>query len=607
VQDTRKLLRFAAVTALAIWSLGHTLPDTIRFWRPLGTFGYRSNIYGKIVSVRDGSPAAAAGLKPGDHIDFHAEPPEYRSKIRYVLSPGVVVPLAFSRAGQRHSVLLKAEPEKLSGSQKLVLAARLFAAVFFTLVGGFLVLARPSVITWSFYLLCVGLNPGPFEVSMAIFQYPWIYLYYALQDIITVAGGLGALLFALLFPRTSIYGWRQRLVRLTPYLFAIVSALNIYADLASNFFGLRSHAPAIILSSTVVLSLVVVIYAFYDTYVHTRGNDRQRIRWIIFGFIIGLTGATVSFALPLNMSTPDWLSPSLLLLIVFVPTTVAYAVIRHHVIDVNFVISRALVYSIMTTMLVAFFAFIDWLLGKELAAGRLALTSEVMLAIAAGVGLEHLQHAVDHSVNSVLFRDRQAAAKRLARLTQELQDAPSKNSIDKLLVDVPSQALRLSSSAIFRRSNDGSYTRRASHGWDEMHEKTLDANAPLVLKLASKKRSVRINKLALDRARFPQGSAEPALALPITIRGESIAVGLYGIHSGGEDLAPDEISAIDGLELYAAAAYDRLEVDALRSQLEEVNALRQRVAALSQEIQTLRTPERQEDGSSNHHESSHSA
>ena len=128
--DTRKLLRFATVTALAIWSLGHTLPDTARFWHPLGTFGYRSNIYGKIVSVRDGSPVAAAGLKPGDKVDLLREPPEYRSKIEHVLSAGVVVPLAFLHAGQRHVVLLKAEPQQLSGSQKLVLVARLFAAVF---------------------------------------------------------------------------------------------------------------------------------------------------------------------------------------------------------------------------------------------------------------------------------------------------------------------------------------------------------------------------------------------------------------------------------------------------------------------------------------------
>lgn len=516
--------------------------------------------------------------------------PEYRSKIGYVLSPEIVAPLALIHSGQRRVVVLKSQPQQLTTAQKLVLASRLLAAIIFTLIGAFLVLARPSIITWSFYLLCVGLNPGPFEVSVALLSYPWVYFYYVFQDIMTVAGGLGAFLFALLFPRQSVSGWRRSMVRLAPYLFISVAALNIYADLASNYFALPIRLAAVLLSSIVVLALIVVVYAFWDTHIHTSGDDKQRIRWVIFGFTVGLTSATASFALPLSMVTPEWFGPTLLLLIVAIPLTVGYAVIRHRVIDVNFVVSRAIVYSIMTTLLVMFFAFIDWLLGKELAAGNLALTTEVTLAIAAGLGLDRLHRVIDHSVNSVLFRRRRAAIYRLAKLARKLEDAASASAVDELLVNEPSQALSLTSSAIFRRSEDGSYMRRASQGWAEQHAQALHPTEPLVLKLSSIKKPVRIDKLPWDRASFPGGPAQPALALPITIRGKNVAIGLYGAHSGGEDLAPDEIGAIDRLEPSAAAAYARVEVEALRPQLEELTRLRERVAALTQEIEMMRSP-----------------
>src|ERR1700680_891371 len=62
----------------------------------------------------------------------------------------------------------------------------------------------------------------------------------------------------------------------------------------------------------------------------------------------------------------------------------------------------------------------------------------------------------------------------------------------------------------------------------------------------------------------PSGPAHPVLALPITVRRELVTIVLYGAHTHGEPLDPDEIKAIAGLASAAAAAYDHLEADALR-------------------------------------------
>ena len=74
----------------------------------------------------------------------------------------------------------------------------------------------------------------------------------------------------------------------------------------------------------------------------------------------------------------------------------------------------------------------------------------------------------------------------------------------------------------------------------------------------------------------PSGPAHPVLALPVIVRRELAVVVFYGAHMHGELLDPDEVKAIAGLAPGAAAAYDHLEaqawkneVDALRAQLAE--------------------------------------
>ena len=81
----------------------------------------------------------------------------------------------------------------------------------------------------------------------------------------------------------------------------------------------------------------------------------------------------------------------------------------------------------------------------------------------------------------------------------------------------------------------------------------------------------------------PSGPAHPILALPIIVRRELTAIVFYGAHIHGEVLDPDEIRAIAGLATGAAAAYDHLEAEAMRSEVQsmkdEVESLRTRLAA----------------------------
>jgi hypothetical protein len=75
------------------------------------------------------------------------------------------------------------------------------------------------------------------------------------------------------------------------------------------------------------------------------------------------------------------------------------------------------------------------------------------------------------------------------------------------------------------------------------------------------------------RPDLPRGDKEPVLAIPVLVRDRLIAIALYGSHINREALDPDEGASIDRLAGGAAAAYDHLEAEALRREIELLRAL----------------------------------
>ncbi|HXW77033.1 MAG TPA: GAF domain-containing protein, partial [Candidatus Eremiobacteraceae bacterium] len=300
--------------------------------------------------------------------------------------------------------------------------------------------------------------------------------------------------------------------------------------------------------------------------------ERQRIRWVVLGFGIALLTSIAESIIGTEASNTPYIVQDLLgLLSLFAPISVAYAVIKHRVIDVNFVVSRTLVYGVLTTVFVGLFALIDWVIGHVLDQSRWALITEICVAISVGFWLNGLHNRIDRFVDSVLFRRRHAAERRLATLARGLPHADSMQRVDTSLIAEPRDALDLTSSALFRREAGGSYLRVNSSEWPEHGAQSLASDDPLIIYLQAERAAVRLADVHWSRTDGPGGAARPAIALPILVRHELDAVALYGSHRGGEDFDPDEMAWLNALGAAAGAAYDHLEADALRAELERIS------------------------------------
>ena len=573
--SNRAALRTFIVVALSLLVLVAGGIDLRRIWTPIGLFGYQTNGDQVVIFVADGSPAAKAGMQVGDTIDLQSTPVQsrYHAIQGGTLDSGESATLGIIHKGVRRILTLTAIPQKTEAQPYYTVyrMAVLGVAVLYIFLGAALVLLRPSLMTWGFFLYCLANAPFTFYSLPLFFPFPWNYLTYSGLSFLTAAGTVGLLVFALCFLNEPIKGWRLSALRTTPWLFA---ALVIFELIWIYQWGWVGASPGELFSriyiAMQVLWSLAALYLFLDTYVRARGADRQRIRWVVVGFGLNLAFQLVYQVLTLYVpSAPIWLFHILQLSTVIVPLTVAYAVIKHRVIDVSFVVSRTLVYGVLTSLLVGAFALVDWLFIDKLKLARLGVVAEMGVAVAGGFWFNGLHRRVDLFIDAIFFRQRHKAEVQLARNAAALPYVTTTKAVAEALVAEPVRSLSLASAALFRREKDGTYFREDSVGWQDSDLKRLDDNDDRLLALMQTEHGpLSLYEHPWRDKDVPSGSAHPVVALPIIVRRELAAVVFYGAHIHGEALDPDEIKAIAGLASGAAAAYDHLEAEAIKREVQ---------------------------------------
>ncbi len=545
---TARFLRVVFVALIAAYAAVCFITTLITYDRPAAEYGFNVASDGvTITAVEPGLPAAKAGIEAGDRIVYEHLPVAGRLNViesEWVV-PGMALPFEVVHHGKPRSVLLKAVAlPSLYGMADLSFA---FAGLALCAVSLALVLLRPSRMTWGFALVSPPLllpdmlvrwsqhAPAAWALTYEIF----VALLYALQT-------AGMLIFASRFPTDVPRGPNRVIDRLAVPIGIFVAAIYIYVDLSIWFSPAPPPHWILFVQDYVAAGLpsLAALAAIATTYASSSGNLRSRLAPTLVTFVALIVSATAQQFGAVLTSNPVW---TLVLYFAFafsavlVAVAVAYGVIRHRVIDVNFIVGRTLVYSILTIFAVSVFTLIEYLFGKLLERGGLAIVLEIVAAVGLGLSLNVLHSRLDRFIDVVLFRRRHLAEARLERTAATLPHATSTELVADLLVAEPADALDLASAAVFVQSeNEKRYVRTRAADWNAGEASELDADDHLVVRLRAELRPIRLEELRWPRADLPRGERQPLFAVPVAVGNRLEAITLYGGHRGGEDLDPDE-------------------------------------------------------------------
>lgn len=589
----RRAVRIAIVCAIGVFEIGCCIVALTKWNVQIGEFGWNVGTDGEtVIRVEPNRPAARAGIEAGDRVVYSTMPA--LGRIDALLNqgplPGTTVTFEILHRGTPRTVTISAQ--EVSSLNTAFGNADVLGGLALGVVGLALVLMRPSRMTWAFMLVAlplvipnaVRLWANQAEVQVAA----------SFQAALGVLGGLqgaGVLAFASRFPSDVPKGFSRLIDAFAIPFGIVVTAIAFYVTLA--IFALPQPPQPWALSAhdfgMPAFAAVCALAAFIATYAAAVRDERSRLAPVIAAFaILVLVDVLSQFGIQVTSNSAFFVVSNFLFLVAafFVAATVAYGVIRHRVIDVDFIISRTLAYTILTIFVVALFALIEYVVGKLLEAGQLAQILEIAAAVAVGVSMNYLHNWLDRTLDVVIFRRRHLAELRLDRAARTLPHAASTTFVAEMMVDEPSDALDLASAAFFHR-NGARFVRLASRGWNDANAKSLDEDDQLIARLRAELHAVSLADVRWPRTDLPIGIHQPLYAIPVTIAHRLEGIALYGGHVRGEALDPDERKSLRELAGGAALALDHLVVEDLRRRLDEMEVENETLRRLEERLSGL--------------------
>ena len=585
----RKAVRVTALCVIGFFEVLFAAIAVVTWNTPLAQFGWNIATDGvTVMSVEPNLPAAKAGIVAGDKVVYSTMPLLGRidTLMNQGLTSGATISFHIVHDGVERAVTMQAK--ELPSISAASLVAEAVGGLILGLVGLALVALRPSPITWGFALVAPPLLvPEALYLRSQAWPHAGAFAFYIVVSILYALQLLGTLVFASRFPTDKPAGFARVVARWA--LPVTIGALAIYCYVYYAIF-MSDVAPArwalwINNYGATVAGAILALVAMFSNYAAAERANRSRLAAVIAAFVL-LTLATVVEQLvwqvtsnPISVGLAE-LFPAIASALL--AAAIAYGVVRHRVIDVGFIISRTLVYTILTVFVVAVFSLIEYVFGKLLEHEGVATLLEIASAVGLGLWLNVLHAKLDDFIDRTIFRKRHLAEKRLEAASQTLPHASSPSFVDDMLVAEPVDALELASAAVFRR-NGAAFKRESAEGWASGDVAELEENDHLVVRLRAELQPIALSDLRWPREDLPKGANQPLYAVPIASGHNLAAIALYGGHAGGEDLDPDERRSLRGLAAGAARAYDHLAAQELNRTLEE---LRDENAALrrSQEL-----------------------
>jgi hypothetical protein len=573
-----------SLSAVTFASIAIVVLHTLGFWSagvlPLDVQQQADGAY--VVHPAPDFPLPAP-LVDGDVLAPRAMTPAARAVAYYGLGvpTGSRVELAVLRDGRAVRIAIRAQPPVPFGRDWLnrlvnafVIVPFLAALALLTLwrgrdrvAAGFCTLALYGLIGSALLHLCnaVVAPLATFWVLLAVLGAQY---FVALPAIYVMAEGLAG---------SGISTGTRTLARAAVAVLSLLAlGCTLTREISFTFFGLEEGAivqSAInTLSVTLIAIPVLMLFAGYRRAPH---ESRLRIRWVLWSTAFLFVCMLAIFVLEPVQSRYPYLFEFVFTARLFAFAGYLYAAIRTRLVDVSFIVNRALVYAGITGLLFGIFSVLELGL-HELAVGdKLSWALQAIAALLLAVALSPLHRRLEHWVERVFFRKQRLAIASVRSFAAECAFIEQESHLLETAVD------RLhphcDAVALYERALSG-YQLRASRG--QAWPASVDVDDPAFV-------SLRAHREAVDLHGLGSAMGPDSLAFPMVV-GEALSGAVVCHPRAGEQLAPDVRAALAeaarnlGTSLYILRYREqaRLVADIATGRIDESGARRRAIAML---------------------------
>jgi hypothetical protein len=276
--------------------------------------------------------------------------------------------------------------------------------------------------------------------------------------VVEFLGLVSLLTFFLLFPHGQfVPRWTRWLV-----LVVVLSTAH-YVFLTNQLQATQSHNPTdILVFFALVLSLVgLQIYRYQRI---STFRERQQTKWVVFGFSLAIMLLVVSDTLAHVVPSQQMVQSEVYQILVvgtlsevvlLIPISIAIAILRSQLYDIDTLINKVLVYGLLTGILGAL--YVGLIIGLESVAGLItgpAVQQPVVLVIstlAIFVLFQPLRRRIQSIIDRSFYRRKYDAEKTLAAFSATLQSEVDLNQLRGHLVAVVQETMQPASVSLWLR------------------------------------------------------------------------------------------------------------------------------------------------------------
>jgi len=560
------LLSLCAVTAL--FTVACVL-DQIGFGGKAPWYGLWGSTYGPsgqpyrllVLNVDTGGPSDRAGVRSGDLVDMRSN--TLVDRLAQFGQPlnGRPVALSIQRGSRQLRVTVVPGPLTLSRFLSVYLAGD-FGSLWLLLFAALIAWRRayvPGNLLLSTVLICLAIG---IVTNPIFFAAPWAWAY-ELLFICNLAWPISVALWATY--ASSFAQPMSRPRRLVQWICYASVAIAIAIGTTDATVGIAPFLGIVTLwfdpvafldvvwSVPIELAILAASACSVLAIWTSRGLDRQRASWSLVPFAgFYVVSATVNL---LSQTSAPYatllvLFYALNIMVLITPIALTYVALNRRLIDIGFVLNRAVVFAIVSTIVVSAFVLVEWAASERIAGTnqRTSAIASMAAALALGLSLRYIHGFVDRFVDRAFFRKRHEDVAALHRFALEAAYVTERSILLERTVQVVREHTDAQDVTIFVYDGSRDYVAANVRNGDRA---PIGENDPGIV-------SLRVWGKVVDLSSLTSSSLYGEFAFPMVSRGMLLAALVLGTKRDGEAYAPDEFEALLALAHGVATALDTL-------------------------------------------------
>jgi hypothetical protein len=320
----------------------------------------------------------------------------------------------------------------------------------------------------------------------------------------------------------------------------LLAILTLWIDPIAFLSPAMKLAPFLAILSALMCGILAIAASPPD--------ERRRSAWLMVPpallFLAVYAGQNVQ---SLTGSYALWLALNFAATAVVFATPVAltYAALSRRLVDVGFVLNRAVVFGIVSTVVVGGFVLAEWIAGTWFvnASHQTSAAAGAAVALVLGLSMRYIHKYVDRFVDRVFFRKRHEDEAALRQFAHEAAYVTDRGVLLDRAVRHVCEHTAAAGASILTIDGAGKYVCAAG----DAVQTCVSENDPAIV-------TMRAWHKPVDLQRVGDTQLHGELAFPMISRGELLGALVCEPKRDGEGYAPDESDALGALALGVGAA-----------------------------------------------------